>query len=130
MAVTINGAAFSPTVVSAVLFPANGTTPELISVGATEISGATNTTFSFAAASPVGQYSIGGSGASVGTNSSLLIITGSSGLGWSASGTRGSGTVTIATRTANTATGSVNLTLLPTTGTGNKVVVGTFSIRF
>jgi hypothetical protein len=124
MTVTIDGVAWR-----AVCLGVTTTTPGVISfAGGEPVTQTTGTILAFAATRGVGTTSVG-----VLSPTNALLTVGA-GVLWGAALNNGSGTLTIATLTANNAQGTFSFTLTPQAGnsaTTNKVVTnGTFNVNF
>jgi len=122
--VTIDGVAFTPDFVTAVR--ANPGV-ETVTIAASTTSG---TTVGFSAPTQVGVFNVNGPVTARGQGT-MTIISGSTGTGYLAFLTQGSGTVTISSINTTAVTGRVDLVMAPTTAVAaNKTVSGTFSVAF
>lgn len=126
MSATIDGSAWAATSASLVPLVQSG----FLALAGTNASG--NITLGFGVTHAPGTYAVGASST---VNSSLVVVTGTTGQGWFAGGgSFGNGSVTVTTATPSSAAGSFTFTLIPTPGTGatgNKVVTnGVFNVTF
>ncbi len=125
--VTIDGVAFAPTNVTAAR---SNPGFEIVTVVASNTSGSSGTTVSFAAPTQVGVYDVSAVVTQRGTGN-LTIVSGGTGVGYLAFATTGSGSVTITSISATAVAGRVDLVMAPTSGAGpNKTVSGTFNVAF
>jgi hypothetical protein len=124
MTVTIDGAAFTPDFVTAVR--ANPGI-EMVTVAGSTTSG---TTVGFSAPAQVGVFNVNGPVTARGQGT-MTIVSGSTGTGYLAFLTQGSGTVTISSINTTAVTGRVDLVMAPTAApAANKTVSGTFNVAF
>ena len=124
MTVTIDGVPFTPNIVTAVR---SNPGVETVSVGGSSIGG---TAVGFGAPTQVGVFNVNGPVLARGLGI-MTIVSGSTGTGYIAFLTKGSGTVTITAITATAVAGRVDLVMVPTTMPGaNKIVSGTFDVAF
>ena len=124
MTVTIDGAAFTPDFVTAVR--ANPGV-ETVTVAGNASNG---TTVGFSAPAQVGVFNVNGPVTARGQGT-MTIVSGSTGTGYLAFLTQGSGTVTISSINTTAVTGRVDLVMAPTTApAANKTVSGTFNVAF
>ena len=124
MTVTIDGVPFTPNIVTAVR---SNPGQETVSVGGSSING---TAVGFGTPAQIGVFNVNGPVLARGLGN-MTIVSGSTGTGYIAALTLGSGTVTITSITTTAVAGRVDLVMVPTTTPGaNKTVTGTFDVAF
>jgi hypothetical protein len=124
MTVTIDGAAFAPTFVTAAR---SNPGFEIVTVVGTDASGST---VGFSAPTQAGVFNVNGPVTARGQGT-MTILSGTTATAYLAFLSQGSGSVTITSISATAVAGRVDLVMAPTTLTGaSKIVSGTFNVAF
>jgi len=133
LALTIDGAVFVPTSIVVTNIAATGSTPETLSILASDggVGGGNAQTVTMSVPSSIGVHAIGSSFATAVLRRGMFALDAI----WGASNApgQGSGTFEITSRNSTAAAGRVNVTMAAAgvgAGSTSKVLAGTFSVRY